>query len=557
MKILLTLFALSIFNIYAGVNLKNGNYFVSYTDIVTTSKGTTLDVTRTYNSKSTSEGWFGYGWGTPYEVKLEVSIDGSIIIFENGTGGKTRFTPKENISKQFVTKSVDKIIAAVKKNSKLTSTGEKELRKKLEEDNYYRHQMAKAHSIESSLKKGSTLYSHAYGYQKIEVVNKGYKRSFESGYAQFFNKNGDLIATVTNNGYKVQLKRNKSGLVEKILDSNGNQIYVEWDSDKRIKSLAAQGKNKATYKYSGKDLSYSKDINNNEYEFKYDSHHNLVNIKDVNEKDAKKANIEITYTPKSFFATKVKKRGGDISEYSYESDSKNPELHYWTTVIKTGLNDKPFANKYEYEHKLRADGSQWLYRTKFITGASYNNGKIDGGIVRETVLNECCEQPVKIVQGKKVTEFKYKNGFMVYKKSSDGDFVKLEYHDKLKKITKVEKNDGWTSYQYNKKGELAKAVDSKGRAVLLVYDAKGKITKMVDSEKKKKKNRVLSFTYNSQGKPIEIAMEKIGKIVVKYDSFGQVKNVDSNGGRKIASQVTDTFQNLLEIVRPAGVNLSL
>ncbi len=36
---------------YAGVNLKNGNFYISYTDIVVPGTGKTLDMTRTYNSK--------------------------------------------------------------------------------------------------------------------------------------------------------------------------------------------------------------------------------------------------------------------------------------------------------------------------------------------------------------------------------------------------------------------------------------------------------------------------------------------------------------------------
>ena len=45
----------------AGVNLKNGNFYISYTDIVVPGGGKKLEITRTYNSKSTEVGWFGFG----------------------------------------------------------------------------------------------------------------------------------------------------------------------------------------------------------------------------------------------------------------------------------------------------------------------------------------------------------------------------------------------------------------------------------------------------------------------------------------------------------------
>jgi hypothetical protein len=43
---------------------------------------------------------------------------------------------------------------------------------------------------------------------------------------------------------------------------------------------------------------------------------------------------------------------------------------------------------------------------------------------------------------------------------------------------------------------------------------------------------------------------------VEYTVTGEIKRVDSTAGRKIALQVTSAFQNLLDIIRPAGVSLS-
>ncbi len=540
---------------FGGVNLKNGNFFISYNDIVSTSKGITLGITRTYNSKSTKEGWFGYGWGTPYEVKLEPSLDGSIIVYENGTGGKTRFTVDGTAEKSSVKKAVTKILSLIKKKSKLTATSEKELSEKLLNDNFFRHKMAKAYGVEANINAGTTMVSHNYGYQTLKVLKKGYKREYESGLVQYFSKDGLLIASAESNGYKIKLNRNKqTKLVEKIEDSAGNQIFVSWDSNKKISSLSTKGSKKATFKYSGKDLINSVDINGLSYSYKYDTYHNLVKITDDKVKNKNFASIEVNYAPKTFFASEVKKRNGEVLKYTYESGKKDPELHYWTIVEKTGVSGEPYANKYEYEHKLRADGSQWLYRTSFLTGADYKKGKLSGGILRETVNNEN-EQPLKITQGKKVTTFKYDKGLMVSKKSNDGTYVELEYKNKHNKVSQIKDNEGWTKYEYNKKGELKKAVDKSGRAVLLVYDIGGRITKMVDQDKKSKK--ILSFKYNSQGKPSEIEMQGRGTILLKYDNYGQVKKIDTKGNRETASEVSDAFQNLLAIVRPAGVNLSL
>jgi len=544
-------------NLLSGVNLKNGNYFISYTDIVTTSKGKTIDMTRTYNSKSTSVGWFGYGWGTPFETRLEASLDGSVYIIENGTGGKSRFTDSITGSSNVnVRKISSNIVKELKKKTPLSQKSENELVKKLNDDDIFRHKMAQKLGIKAPMKAGRILKSFDYGYQKLAVVPKGYKRAFDSGMVQFFNVNGDLIASKDKSGYSLKFKRNKvTRKVEKIFDNLGNSFTISWSSDGFISSVAAKGSAKATYKYDGnKNLIASKDINGSTFTYSYDGAHNLTGITDKNIKNKKNATIKIAYEPKTFFAKRVEKRNGDIVEYKYGSKDKK-YLHYWTEVDKRGISGQPYVNKYEYEHKLRADGSQWLYRTKFITGADRKGSKLVGGITRET-FNNAVELPKKIIQGDRITDFKYSKGLMVSKKSNDGTFSNLEYDSKTKRVSRVTNNDGWIKYTYNKKGELSKAIDSKGNAIALIYDLKGKISKMVNKAKNSKR-QIVSFTYNAQGKPNVIGMDGVGNIKVQYDAYGQVKNVDSKGGREIASKVTGAFQNLLSIVKPAGVNLNL
>ena len=170
--------------------------------------------------------------------------------------------------------------------------------------------------------------------------------------------------------------------------------------------------------------------------------------------------------------------------------------------------------------------------------------------------------PIKIARGKHVTNFKYnEKGLLVSKNSTRGDHVEIEYDKKHNKIQKVTNNSGWTQFSYDGKGNLQKAENSQGKAILLIYNSKGKIQKMVDREidkkTKKETKRVLAFTYNSLGKPVEIEMQKVGKIQVAYTNYGEISQVKSKQGHKMALQVTQAFQNLLAIVKPAGVNLNM
>ena len=79
---------------FGGVNLKNGNWHISYSDILVPGAGEDLEIIRNYNSKAIDVGWFGLGWGSTYETYLVPSADGSVIIQENGVGALTRFRSK-------------------------------------------------------------------------------------------------------------------------------------------------------------------------------------------------------------------------------------------------------------------------------------------------------------------------------------------------------------------------------------------------------------------------------------------------------------------------------
>src|SRR6478752_2311460 len=77
----------------ASVSLKNGNFFIGYTDIVYPG-GFEPRIDRVYNSKSPYKGMFGWGWGNEFEVRLSVSADGSVVVHEYGGGAENRFNPR-------------------------------------------------------------------------------------------------------------------------------------------------------------------------------------------------------------------------------------------------------------------------------------------------------------------------------------------------------------------------------------------------------------------------------------------------------------------------------
>jgi len=522
---------------FSGVNLKNGNFHISYTDIVVPGGGKKLEITRTYNSKSTDVGWFGFGWGSELETRLELSADGSVIIHEHGSGAKTRFVPKTPIDGL---SAATKIVNEMKKKTSLSEKSSADLIKKLANNAELRHNYAVNSGIQQSVAPGTVLSSDDRGPQELHVTQDGFRRSHSDGRSDFFSKSGQLTKISDKAGYFIQFTY-KNGTLESIKDSQAKQIFFAWNSDGLVKELWSAGDKKATYRYEKDDLVMSKDVGDNVYQYSYDKSHNLSKIV-----YSDKSELKLTYDPKTFFVTELTDKNGETTKYKYGSNPSNPEDHYWTIVTKTGFDGKPVDNRYEYEIKTTPDGARYAY--KVVTEIS--------DIKTVTIYNEL-SLPVKIARNNHVTNFEYNSdGLLTKKNSTTGEFVNIDYDSNIKKITKVVNNDGTTSFKYDPKGNLIEATNNSGKKITLIYDMKGKISKMVDHESASA-TRVLAFKYNSLGKPVEIEMEKVGKINVAYDNYGEIKKVDSSEGHKMALQVTQAFQNLLTIVKPAGVNLNL
>ena len=176
----------------------------------------------------------------------------------------------------------------------------------------------------------------------------------------------------------------------------------------------------------------------------------------------------------------------------------------------------------------------------------------------ETTYNECCGLPLLIKHGGDETTFEYDIKGLVTKKTTPTEVTELAYDPRVSKVSQVKrfsklnkKSVNWSQFKYDDKGNLTFAKNSEGKGVQLFYDSNGRIRSLVDQS-----HRRIDFKYNENSKPVEITDPSLGTITVSYTNSGEIKKVESTAGRKIALQVTSAFQNLLDIIRPAGVSLS-
>jgi len=325
-------------------------------------------------------------------------------------------------------------------------------------------------------------------------------------------------------------------------------MYLSYNKLGKVEKIQAENNKTAEYRYNDLgEMTYSKDTDGNAFTFKYstDKRHNLTEIG-----YGDKSTLQVGYYGRDKLENvkSVKDRDGTRTEYTYDKVAGEKNSLKVGVAIKGTEGRVVSSSTYEYVFRNKPNGEEWTYKMA---------SNLDG-LKTETIYNECCGLPIFIKRAGDETTFAYDTKGRVTKKTTPNEVTELTYDKKVGKVNRVvkfqkanKKKVDWSTFQYDSRGNLSVAKNSVGAGVTLFYDNLGRITTMVDQAKKQ-----ILFKYNENSKPVEIKDPSMGSITVQYTNSGEVKKVDSSGGRKIALAVTSSFQNLLEIIRPAGVTLS-
>ena len=91
------------------INLRNANFHVEHADVRVQKPGAALELVRHYNSRSTEDGLFGFGWSNPYDVMVSTHADGTLLVVDSD-GFVLRYTPDgrpwAEIREEFVSRLV-------------------------------------------------------------------------------------------------------------------------------------------------------------------------------------------------------------------------------------------------------------------------------------------------------------------------------------------------------------------------------------------------------------------------------------------------------------------
>lgn len=520
------------------VDLKNANYADAWVDFEVPGSGYELRVNRTYNSRSLFNGMFGFGWCSEFETKLDITPEGNVKLTECGAGLEVLYQAR-GFDKKDIAGTVNKIIAREKQDNKSSSAGYlKNLRKRLQTEPYLRYQYAAKYKITSKAQKSSRFLANGVGPDYIEKKGNTYVRVNPEGSTQRFSADGKLKKMFDRNGNFLSFKYSGKKLV-KVTDNNGRSLDFQYHpSNGKVKSVVS-GKLKSFYKYKNQsDLIWVKAGNKKVFKFQYDNLHNLVRVTYPN-----KQFKEIKYKKSKDWVIGYRDLAGCRETYSYVVSKKTKD-HFWSTIKKVCKKKVILQAKYEFWYKVKRDKTgKYLYKNKTI-----ENGKV--AIV---VYNEN-GSPIRVTKNKKTSKFAYyPDGLLKSKTTPDGITTKLAYHKKFKKVIRVTKGKQVSRFKYDKKGNLYLASNSAGQRINLKYDTRGRIIYMKDQAK-----RVLTLKYEERfGKPRYVERVGVGSISISYDTKGKIKKVSSKGGTTVAYQVANTFNNLLDLIQPSGVALSL
>jgi YD repeat-containing protein len=546
----------------AEVSLKNGNFFTGSKDITYTG-GFDMSMERVYNSKTSFKGWFGNGWGTVYEVFLQIGGDGSVTVHEYGGGADNLFTPPA-MDPAEIAAAVDRIVQAAEDQGDVTGDAAQAYRTQLLNDSSKRSSewqkyIGKGLLQPRVLPLGTRLTSDRFSYQVIVVVRDGYRRDFENGRTEFYRRDGRLREVVDRNGNSIVLSYETPGQV-RIVDNNSHAMTLFLDANSRVIRIEGTPDQTCEYRYNQRQELISAKLSNGDiYTYEYDDQgrHNLTR---VNYPD--KSFLQIVYYPRDLFENvkSILDRDGTRTDYAYDIDPVN-KLHYTVHVAVVtpheNAKDVPISDStYEYRNKTKADGEE--YTAQMIT-------TLDGDVT-DTVYEEN-GLPLKITHNGEATTFSYDVHGHVTRKETDTEITELEYDENVGKVSMVRhiskdnpRHPTVDRFTYDSRGNLVTASDDT-RTVHLTYDDLGRIDHM-DCQN----GEAVAFEYNSNGKPVKITVRSHKdlsgatvperSINVTYNPDGEIKKVDSAQGRQAAIAVTTAFQELLDLIRPAGVSLT-
>jgi YD repeat-containing protein len=462
------------------VNPKNGNFYITYAD----EPGDLIS--RTYNNKSVTRGWFGFGWGSHLEGRIFVLGPESAAYSANGSGAVMYFGPSSG--EDPTRKAIEQIIADRTASDRLDSYEIADLRVKLA-DEEEQLKIVRKYGMNAQIKAGTRLQSRNCADQTLTRDGGNYVVHLCDGRTDYFNERGAIIKAVQADGRVLTARYQDGPYPDAIEDSAGHGVHLQWNLSGQITRLSGKNRNGTplsidyTYDAAG-DLVDSKDSGGNQYRYAYTGNHDMSEITYVDD-----SKMRMTYDANSA-TTSVVERDGSSANYEYWTDATNGDN--WTRVT-------------------RADVDQ---AASTITLGWTKDGR-----------------PRRL-------------------ENAAGEWAQYQYDVASGKVSSVRSENDQRSFKYDARGDVIFVQEERtGNIAWLDYNDQRQIVRVRQWNREERKTSAMTFRYGPLGKPTEIRAGDGGLITIDYEQDGEIKSVKSNKGAQAALALTMAFQQLTELVQ--------
>ncbi len=522
--------------------MQNANFTESWTDVDLQSGGFNLQLVRSYNSRTLFNGMFGFGWCTNYETYLTIMPDKRLKRVECGSAVEITYSPK-SFSMTDVDDAVTKIVQAVKHgNPKSSDADLKKLKDELKNNPDRRESEAKIYNIKSDIKAGTTFFSEQESTDKVILKKDYYERLLSDGTIQKFDLQGHLINLTDPKGNFINIDFHADHIYT-ITTNTGNKISFGYNAHNKVESVKGPKGVELSYQYEKvNDLIYVKNATGQANKYAYDNLHNMTSIQYP---DGGKKTLR--YNQDKDWVIGLTDREGCEEKYDYVASKNDPQNNYTSSVIKKCDGKVMNQSKYEFWFKNRttvSGGGKYLAR--LVT--DINGSKTD------ITYHDLFARPISLTKDGKTTTYTYhSNSFLKSQKSGD-HLVTYDYDWRFNKVSEITDGKNKTKFEYDKEGNLTLARNTAGQIVKLVYDTKGRIIGINDQAR-----RLIKIEYDERfNKPKIVERPGVGTIIVSYKNTGEIDSVKSKDGNPtVAVQVASAFNNLLEIIAPAGISVGI
>lgn len=546
--LILVVLSFFVLSVSAGVNIKNGNFYISYSDHdLTQFNG--FEVMRTYNSKSSDKGLFGFGWGSEIETRLYIIGDGHILIKEFGSGAPNQFSPAEEDETR-ITECINQLVKAALfhediENNPVSINAFRRLMRSSLDDRFKKWMLYTEEGLlkEPTLSLNEKWISYDLGYQQLLKTKTGFQRTNDDGSYDLFNNKGLFTGRYTAGGRMVySISYNAKNQIAQLKDKGGNIFTFTIDKDGRVVTIKSR-QGTSYYWYDGTLLVKTKDVANNTYRHSYDSSYNMIAIHYTDG-----TSMLMEYETTTLFCKKVTQPNGDVTEYEYktfyDAAGKVNDNHYATLVLaKPKGSTKTDSTYYEYEIKDKPDGSSYIYRFY------YNKN----GEEFEELNNEECELPIFVRKGSFIDSFTYNNNCITISKVNDTMLVTAEIDtawNKASRITVVNKKTKQVrnkTIRYNSSGNpvlMMEGTDS----TFISYSAAQKVTSVTSEHGE------LLYKYDNFEQLRTVTLTGTGVLQFVYDKEGTLLKKESKQGSEAASKIEAVYNELQKRISETSIS---